>query len=561
MQTATETTSVYKPFDHAADAKRYAARVVSGKIVAGQWTKAACQRYLDDIASKKWEIDKEAVNRCCRFLELMPHVKGSKALKPLELQSWQRFVVANVIGFKDKTTGFRRFNRAIVFVARGNGKSFLSSALALYLTFFDGEHGADTFSAATTREQAKIVWGTAQQMLRQMPALTKKADITVEQHSIYQEKSNSVFKTVSSDYGTLDGLNPYLVIIDELHSVTRGLYDIMETAMSKRDQPLMLSISTAGFDTSSVGHELYSYGKRVLGKFNDDDRLFILIYESDSEDILSEKSWAEANPNLDVSVSRQSLSDMAKKASQLSSFRNAFITRHLNRWVNVREAWLNLTKWDECQQPMDLDDFEGKDCWIGLDLSTRNDMTSKCLVFPSIKDGRRHYDCFWTNWLPEVAIQESRNASYAGWAHDNHLTQVEGDTIDFRQIRDSIIEDCKRFRVNEVCFDPWSAAQLAQELGAEGIVMVEVRPTVKNYSPAMKEMEAAVLDKRLSHPEDPVVRWCVGNVTVKPDAAGNVYPAKQKGEQKIDAAVSLISALSRAMTADVAVSDFKVRWL
>jgi phage terminase large subunit-like protein len=355
-------------------------------------------------------------------------------------------------------------------------------------------------------------------------------------------------------------LNPYVALIDELHAVTRGMYDIMETAMSKRDQPLMLSISTAGFDTSSVGHELHAYGKRVLEGASSDDRLFILIYEADSEDIMSERAWEEANPNIDVSVSRSSLRDMAKKASQLSSFRNAFITRHLNRWVNVRDAWLNLNKWDECTTTRSIEDFEGQPCYIGLDLSTRNDITSKVLVFPSFADGVRRYDCFWTNWLPEVAIQESRNASYSGWAIDGHLTQVEGDTIDFANIREAIQEDCQRFQVQEVCIDPWNAAQLAQELGSQGIVVVEVRPTMKNFSPAMKEMEAAVLDKRFGHNGDPAVRWMVGNVTVKPDAAGNVYPAKQKGEQKIDAAVALIASLSRAMTADVVPTDFKVKW-
>lgn len=552
---------VAKSFDHATDAKKYAKKVVSGKIIAGKWTKLACQRFLNDLASKKWKFDTDKVNRVCRFLELCPHVKGTKALNRFSLESWQRFIVANLYGFVDKTTGFRRFNRGLIFVARGNGKSFLMSALGIYAAFFDGEHGSDVYSAATTRDQARIIWQTSQAMLQAMPELTKKAGIEPAQLSLYQKSSNSSFKPLSSDANTLDGLNPYMVLVDEGHAISRGLWDVLETAMSKRDQPLMICISTAGFDTSSVGFELESYGKRVLEDLTEDERLFVLVYESDEEDILSEKAWMEANPNYGVSVSKQSLADMAKKAATLSSFRNAFITRHLNRWVNVRDAWLNLNKWDACSKQLNLEDFEGQECYVGLDLATRNDITSKCLVFPSFKNGKRHYDVFWTNWLPEVAIQESRNASYAGWALDNHIIQVEGDTIDFGQIRDSIIEDVKRFNVREVCFDPWAAAQLAQELGAQGIQMVEVRPTVKNFSPSMKELEASVLDNRLSHDGNPAVRWMVGNVTVKPDAAGNVYPAKGKGEQKIDAAVSLISALTRAMATDITPVSFKVKWI
>lgn len=554
-------TKIPKKADFTAIAKKYAKDVLAGKVVAGKWAKLACQRFIDDLDSKRWDFDKEAVGRVCRFAELCPHIKGSKALQTMKLQPWQVFILANIFGFKDKHTGFRRFNRGLVFVARGNGKSFLASVLGIYAAFFDGEHGSDVYSAATTRDQAKIIWATSQAMLRQMPELAKKAGIEVGQQAIFQQKTNSTFKPLSSDYGTLDGLNPYVVLLDETHAITRGLFDILETALSKRDQPLMLSISTAGFDTSSVGYDLYQHGKRVLDKSSNDDRLFFICYESDEEDVLSETAWEQANPNLDVSVIRSSLEAMAKKAASLSSFRNAFVTRHLNRWVSVREAWLNLNRWDECQTNLSLDDFEGRECYIGLDLATRSDITSKCLVFPEYKDGKRHYTCFWTNWLPEIAIQESRNASYGGWALDGHLTPVEGDTIDFNQIRESIVEDCKRFNVREVCFDPWAAAQLAQDLAKEGVQMVEVRPTVKNFSPSMKEMEAAVLDARLHHDGNPAVRWMVGNVTVKPDAAGNIYAAKQKNEQKIDAATALISALTRAMAADVIPSSFKVNWI
>jgi phage terminase large subunit-like protein len=550
-----------KQFDHAADAKRYATRVVSGKQHAGKFEILACKRFLKDLESKQYEFDKNAVNRCCRFLTLMPHVKGAKATQHFALSSWQRFIVANVIGFKDKFTGFRRFNRAIVFVARGNGKSFFSSALSIYMTFFDGEFGADTFSAATTREQAKIVWGTAQQMLRQMPELVKSAGITVEQNGIYQEKSNSVFKPVSSDASTMDGLNPYLVIIDELHCVTRALYDVMETAMSKRDQSLMLSISTAGFDTSSVGFELHAYGKRVLQEVTEDERLFILIYEADEEDILSEKAWEEANPNIDVSVNRKSLRDMAKKASTLSSFRNAFITRHLNRFVNTREAWMRLDKWAQCASNINIEDFERRPCVIGLDMSNRNDITSKCYVFTEQKDGQLHYTAFWKNYLPEVAVQESRNASYAGWVADGHITTTPGDSIDYAQVQEELIEDSQKFPQMEIASDPWNTVQLSQNLANYGIQTIEMRPTIKNFSPAMKELQDAVLSGRFHHDGNPTVAWAVGNITVKPDAAGNIYPAKPHGNSKIDPGVALIMAIARAMVNQPNTSPLTIRWL
>lgn len=550
-----------KQVDYYAIAKKYAKDVTSGKIMSSEWTKKSCQRFLDDLENKIWKFDKDKVGRCCRFVELCPHIKGSKALSRLKLSPWQVFIVANIVGFVDKTTGHRRFTRAIVSVARGNGKSFLMSAIGLFFAFFDGEQGADVFSLATSKDQAKLVWSTSQAMVRAMPDLMKKVGVDAGQNSITQEKTNSTFRPLAADYGNLDGLNPYVVVIDELHAVTRGLYDVVETAMSKREQPLMISITTAGSDTSTVGYELTSYGKQVLGGLQDDDRFFFLLYEAESEDVLDKDEWTKANPNLNVSVSEQSLSDMAKKASTLSSFRHAFITRHLNRWVNSREAWLNLQKWDDCKKEMKLEDFEGRECFIGLDLSTRNDVTSKCYVFPDFgSDGKRTYHVFWKNYLPEVAIQESRNASYSGWALDQHITTIEGDTIDFNQIQEEILEDQKRFNVQACCFDPWNAAQLAQGLAAEGVVMVEVRPTVKQFSPPMKEMEAAVLDKRLFHDGNPAVRWMCGNITVKPDAAGNVYPSKTTGNNKIDAGVALISALSQAMMANIGGEKLYATW-
>lgn len=534
-------------------ALKYARDVVSGKTVACKYTVKACQRYLDDIDAGAWKLDKEKIGRVCRFMELLPHIKGSKALTKLKLEPWQVFILANIFGWVDKSTGLRRFNRAITFVGRGNGKSFLASGIGLYCAFFDHEPGSDVFSLATTREQAKLVWSTAQAMMRAMPDLREKAGIEVEQHSIFQKESNSSFRALSADYGSLDGLIPQLAIIDELHAVTRGLWDIVETALSKRSQPLLLSISTAGFDSSSIGYEMATYVRQILDGVVKDDKFFGIIFEADKEALDDRNEWVKANPNMGVSVVESSIAEMAKKAMHLSSFRSAFITRHLNRWVNSRSAWLKMEKWDAAADPeMRPEDFASDPLYIGLDLSSRSDITAKCRLFKiDGPDGKAHFRAFFTLWLPEAAVEESRNASYAGWVHDGHIQVIPGDTISFNEIQESVIEDARSTPgFKEVLYDPWSALQLAQNLEASGIVAIEVRPTRQAFSPAMKELEAAILDGRFKHDGNPAVRWCMGNITVRPDAAGNIYPAKPEGTAKIDPGVALIAALSRAYLVD-----------
>jgi phage terminase large subunit-like protein len=561
MQTEKQTTkNAKKAKSFYAVAVKYARDVCDDKIVAGKYVKLACNRFLNDLDSGKWDFDKDAVERACKFLQALPHIKGSRGT--LVLQPWQVWFVASVVGFKDKVTGLRRFSRVIAFVARGNGKSFLCSGLALYFSFFDGEKGADVYSLATTREQARIVWATSQAMMRALPELTSKFGIEVGQHSITQQSSNSSFKALSSDFNTLDGLSPYVAVIDELHAVDRGLWDIIETAMQKRQQPLLISISTAGFDTSSVGFEISSYIRSILDGVREDDRMFGVIYEADDDDVLDEDNWNKANPNLGVSVQLEAMRADAKKASTLSSFRNAFITRHLDRWVNAREAWMRMDKWLQCaSNRLVLEDYVGRPCVIGLDMSNRNDITSKCYLFTEQRDGQLHYSAFWKNYLPEVAVQESRNASYAGWVADGHITTTPGDSIDYAQVQEELIEDSQKFPQMEVASDPWNTVQLSQNIANYGIQTIEMRPTIKNFSPAMKELQDAVLSGRFHHDGNPAVAWAVGNITVKPDAAGNIYPAKPHGNSKIDPGVALIMAIARAMVNQPNTSPLVVRWM
>lgn len=548
----------------------YARGVVDGSIPACKSVRQACERQLRDLdrqsdPSFPYRFDDELAGRACRFLENLPHVEGALAGQLVTLEGWQCFVVTTVYGWVKKTTGFRRFRRAYIEVPRGNGKSFMLSGLALYGLAADGEEGAQVYSAATSRDQAKVVWNVSKQMLRHRPALKSKIGIDSSVHAIFHATSGSTFKPLSREAKSLDGLNTHVAVMDELHAhVTREVYDVVETSTAKRTQSLLWVITTAGSDLSGICYEVRGYVLKVLGGLVDDDSQFGVVYTIDAEDLpgafTDEKVWAKANPNWGVSVEKDAYGRLAAKAAQVASAQNNFLTKHLNVWCNADQSWLNMVQWDRCADTtLHPDDFGTDPCFIGLDLASKTDIAAKIRLFVRQQPHRvperadrgetePHYYAFLDSFLPENAISDGRNASYAGWEIEGRITTTPGDVLDFAVVKESLLADRDTFDVREVPYDPWQMTQMAQELTAEGLVCVECRPTVQNFSPAMKELEALVIDGRFHYDANPVLRWMASNVVCHRDAKDNIYPRKGPDPRlKIDGIVALLMALSRAM--------------
>ena len=551
--------------DTCREAFDYAYQIQFGEIPAGKLIKLAVKRFFADIKRSEetdwpYRLDYEKANRAIQFVRMMPHIKGPEAGQPLELAGWQKWIYLQTFGWVRKDTGNRRFRKVYTEIPRGNGKSTMVAPAALYMLAADGEGGAEVYSAGVVRDQARIVFGAAQAMARKRKAFLKRAGVEIFAHSIAQDETNSVFQPLSSDARTLDGLNVHFAVLDELaQHKRREVHDVIETALGKRLQPLLWLITTAGPDQSGIGFEVHSYGKKVAEGSVQDDSFLSVIYNIDPEDDWTQpESWRKANPNWQISVRSDSIEQLANRAIQVPSFQNAFRIKHLNQWVNAAEAWVDSIVWSKQAVPADEEDFLGEECMIGLDLAAKVDIAAAVKVFrrPYTGDIGKHkwqYTIIPKFYLPEGAVKASRNASYEGWAIGNHIVVTPGDAIDFGYIQEDLREDCQRFNVVEIPFDPWQATQMAQNLMAEGIPMVEFPATVRNFSEPMKEFEALLRQSLLFHSNSPVMNWMVGNVTAIEDRKGNIFPRKQANNEaaKIDGVVAGIMALARWMFKDM----------
>lgn len=571
---------------HVEKALAYCTAVVSGEIPAGELAIAACKRQLDDLEKAKskdfpFRFDEGRAGRVCRFVELLPHIKGKEFVgKTIQLEGWQCFVLTAAFGWVLKENPEkRRFRRVTIFVPRGNGKSCISSGVGLYCLAADDEGGAEVYSAATTTAQAGYVFGPAKSMLNRVPELRERLGLVVSQHAISQPRSDSKFGVLSRQADNQDGANVHLAIIDEIHAhKTRDTYDVLETGTGKRHNSLLWVISTAGSDQSGIGFEVYTFAKKVLEGKAQDENLFAAIWEADADDDwTSPATWAKANPNWGVSVQPDVVAQLAAKAQQVASSISTFVTKHLNRWTTADQAAFDLRAWDRCADvELTPEQFIGDEAFIGLDLASKVDIAAKALVFrrdepkkaaagqEGAADGQeeaateRHYYLFVTSYLPEVAVLEGRNASYQGWELEGRLKTTPGDVLDFAVVQADVQADAAAYRVAEVAYDPWQATQMAQELEAEGLTTVEVRPNVANFSPAMNELDAAMRSGRLHHDGCPVMRWMVGNVVGHRDAKDNIYPRKQRPENKIDGVVASLTAIARALVAEAS-DPYEVR--
>ena len=532
-------------------ARCYAERVVAGEILACKLTRLACERFLRDLARDDWQwrFDNDLADRACGFIECLPHIKGQWARQRLKitLEDWQVFIVCNLFGWVSRETALRRFTTCYMEVARKNAKSTLAAGIGLYMLAADGEPGAEVYSAATTGDQARIVFDVARQMvLREADFI--RGGIDPQRHGLYMPDDARKFEPLNAEGSTLDGLNPHCTIIDELHAhKRRDVYDVLDTARGARDQSLLASITTAGSDRAGICYEQRTYVVKVLEGVFEDERYFGVIYTLDDDDDWTDPAvWPKANPNYGVSVLPEDFERSAREAMNKPSAQNNFLTKRLNVWVNADSAWMDMRAWDRCADPtLNIDEFEGEDCIAAFDLASKVDIAAKVRLFQ--RDGK--YFVFGSYYLPEQAAEDGRNSQYSGWARMGRLIVTDGNVVDYERIESDLKEDAGRFSLIEAPYDPFQAMQFSQRMMSEGINMVEMRPTVLNFSEPMKELEKLVLQGKLQHDGDPVLAWMVSNVVCHRDAKDNIYPRKEREENKIDGVVALIMALGRAMAA------------
>jgi len=536
-------------------AEQYVADVLAGRVLVGKHVRRAVQRHVRDLetgAQRGLWFDYADAQFAIDCFQFFHHSKGKWAGQVFELSPWQQFIVWCLFGWK-REDGTRRFRRAYIEIARKNGKSTFLAAILIILFALDGERGAEVYSAATKKDQARIVFNEAKRMVHSSPEL--RAFVQSYRSNLHIPSSDSKFEPLSRDEKSLDGLNIHAAGVDELHAhPTRAVWDVIDTATGARTQPLIAAITTAGFNTEGICYELRGYCIDVLDPEIDieDDAWFAFIAALDDQDDWQDESvWIKANPNLGVSCFLDDLRDKAKRARRNAAALNNFLCKHLNRWTQQAERWIPIEDWDACRSEFDVVRLEGRDCVGGLDVSEKSDLNAFALIFPPFEG--EPMTVLFRFWLPEDTVEKRREAGdhkYDAWVKAELLEATPGNVSNYDIIRDDIKELAQRFNILQIGFDPWNALHLATQLAEAGITMVEVPQNFRHLSEAAKDLEAKVLGVQLRHNGDKVARWMMENVAILRDNNGNIRPVKPKDRlKKIDGVVAAVIANSRLIAA------------
>ena len=530
---------------------RYAAAIVAGAVPAGQYHRLACVRHQRDRAREgtsafPYVFDADRADRFVRFAAQLRHYKGQWAGQRIVLQPHQVFRLGSLFAWRHPATGLRRFRTAYHEIPRKNGKSLEAALVALYVTFFDGEPGAEGYCIATKREQARIVWNDCKRLVQSSGL---KSRIKVLTANLNREVTASKLEPLGADRDSTDGLNPHLVVIDEAHAMKhRGLIDVMETATGSRRQPLIDWITTAGTDPFSPCGDEHAYACQVLDGVIDDDTLFAFIAHADTDDDpWLESTWRKANPNFGVSVLPADLEALATKARHMPPAAAAFKQKRLNLWVQTLTPWLSLDGWRRGQSTSwTLEDMRGAPCYIGIDLSSKIDLTAVVLVFPPTPARATWRLVPWCLTPADTLADRAHRdrAPYQTWLTPGRLGQTlrtnPGNRIDQDLVQALVLEARDRFDLRQVGIDPYNAGNLIQHLTDAGVTAVEVPQNMPQMSGPSKDFEADVLDGLVDAGDDPLMTWSVANVRVERDGKDNLYPTKKRSRGRIDPVIGAL---------------------
>lgn len=551
---------MFEAFPHVQKGMQYAYDVLDGKIPACKWVKLTCQRQLDDFQRTDglYYFDPGEAERVCRFIELMPHTKGKWAAQrqKLVMEAWQCFKTICIFGWRRSSDDKRRFRKVLILEPRKNGKSAWAAAVGNYMFAADGEFGSEVYSGATSEKQAWEVFMPALQMAKNSPALTNYYGITIMKGNMNKLSDGAKFEPMIGKPG--DGASPSCAILDEVHEMdTSSMIDTMETGMGAREQPLLLMITTAGDNLAGPCYGIQQDLQRVLEGVTVNDEFWGIIFTVDEgTDWSSEEALRMANPNYDVSVRADFLRSMQREAMNSPRKAGVFKTKHLNVWVQARNAFFNVQRWLESAKPtISLEAFHNQPVILALDLASKIDIAAKRYVFKLsecncetaklLQDEGYKFAEFGKYYLPKSTIDAPENEHYQKWAAEGVISETDGDMIDYVTIREDILDDVATFQVKEVAFDPHQAMMMMSELIAEGVSCIELRPLVLNFSDPMKEIDGLIRSRAIAHNGDETYTWMLSNVVATLDAKDNVYPRKDRPENKIDGPVANIMAHAR----------------
>ena len=526
---------------------QYLEAIKAGKCIVSKRTRRQYERLVDDINNPKggYVFDQKKAEKPIQFIErFCKHSKGEWAGQPLKLQLFQKAFISALFGFVDASTGYRKYRETLFYVARKKGKSVMLSGLALYMLIADNEAGAEVYSVASKKDQAKIIYEETYNMVRQSPDLLQV--VKKRKSDLYFSLTFSKFQPLGKNSDTLDGLNSHLVIIDELHSIKdRNLYEVMKQSQSARRQPLLVMITTAGTIRECIFDDMYKYACGVCDGTIDDPHFLPLIYELDNkEEWLEPMKWEKANPGLNSIKKLDDLIGKVERAKQSPRDLTGVLVKDFNVIQTVASTWLTF---EDAVNPetFNLEAFKGYYCIGGADLSRNGDLTAATLLFMDKQEKRYVTQMYF---LPKDNFEQrvhDEKIPYDKWLEAGLLRLCEGNSINYSDVTAWFMEMVEEYDVTPawIYYDPYSAAYWVQEMQSAGFNMVKCFQGVKTLSLPMQQLGADLAAKKVNYNANPLLLWCITNTGVKTDVNGNIQPIKATSPKyRIDGLASLLDA-------------------
>ena len=495
--------------------------------------------------------DKKKADRAVTFIENLCHTKGKWAGTPFWLLPWQEQLIRDIFGIV-KPDGNRQFRTAFVEICKKVGKSELAAAVALYLLYADNEPSAEVYGAAADRQQASIVFDVAKQMVEMSPALMKRSKLMGATKRIVNYSNAGYYQVLSAEVGGKHGFSVSGLVFDEIHTQpNRQLYDVLTKCSSDaRQNPLHFIITTAGNDRHSIAFELHTKAVDILEGRRVDPTFYPVVYGlKDDEDWEDEANWYKVNPSLGYTVDIERLRDACREAKQNPADEITFKWLRCNMWVSSTVAWIPDAIYMRGNEPIDMDALAGRDCYAGLDLSSTGDITALVLIFPP-RDEEEKYVLLPYFWIPEETIPrrvKANSVPYDIWEKQGYIMSTEGNVIHYDFIEKFIMDLSEKYHILEIAVDRWNATQMIQNLEGEGFTIVPFGQGFSSMSAPTKEFYRLLMEGRIIHGGNPVLRWMAGNVVIDTDPAGNIKVTKAKSKEKIDGIVAAIMALDRCI--------------
>lgn len=523
----------------------YAEKVLSGEIIACEYIKLACKRYLSWFEREDLEFRGEKADKVISFCQKLKHFTGRFNGKPFILEPFQKWIIYNIYGFYYKGTNERVIKNVYIEVARKNGKTFFASALCLYALIGDGENNSEVELIANSKKQAQICFDMCSNIITKLDP--KHKYFKAYRDKIKFDKTKSFLQVLSSDSGNNDGWNSYFYCADEVHSYPDSkMYDVMKSSQGMRDNPIALAITTAGFNLFSFCYQMRATNVEVLHGTKQDDSQFTAIYTLDeNDDWQDENVWIKANPNLGVTVKPQYLREQIQQAKNNPSLEISTRTKNFNQWLSTSDIWINNDTLLSCTQKIDVNDYKDYIAYVGVDLAAVSDLTAVSVMIPT--NDKFIFKTYY--YLPHSALFDNSNSElYKKWQRQGLLKITQGNVTDYSEITNDIMKLGNIIPIQKIGYDQWNATSWAIQMTELNQPLQPYSQSIGNFNRPTKEIERLIKSDKVIIDDNEITRFCFGNVVLKRDWNDNVKPTKEENQQKIDGVISMCEALGVYLT-------------